>query len=84
MQSGHDTKSEFTQEERDFFVRAWCVFPVKGGAEHTKANDAVRIGAIEEIGTRFGIPYLCFRAEHNMDRVIELLGSWTIRNDNIF
>ena len=43
--------------------------------------DTVKIGKVEEVGPRDGIPYLRFRAQHNPDQVLELLGSWTVLRD---
>jgi hypothetical protein len=64
--------------ETEFLVGAWCTFPVKGDCA-----DAVKIAEIEEIGMRFGIPYIRFRAAVNPGRVIEILGQWSIRNDSM-
>ncbi len=67
--------------DKDSLVGLWCYFSVRGGGE-TRSTDAVKIGEVEEIGMRFGaIPYIRFRAAHNQQRVIELLGSWTIKAD---
>ena len=46
--------------------------------------DAVKFGEVEEIGMRFGMPYTRFRAEVAPNRVIEILGQWSIRNDSAF
>jgi hypothetical protein len=59
------------------FVGAWCTFPV-GGLGY---DDKIKIGEVEEIGERFGQPYIRFRASTNDDRVIELLGVWSILSD---
>jgi hypothetical protein len=57
------------------FVGAWCTFPVGGG------QDGVKIGEVEEISERFGQPYIRFRASTNPERVIEVLGMWSILSD---
>jgi hypothetical protein len=66
----------------EFFKGAWCTFPVQGDC-----SDAVKIGEVEEIGMRFGMrfgmPYIRFRAEVAPNRVIEILGQWSIRNDSL-
>ena len=63
--------------ETEFLIGAWCTFPVKGDYA-----DAVKIGQVEEIGMRFGLPYIRFRAEVAPNRVIEILGQWSIRADS--
>ena len=63
--------------ETEFLIGAWCTFPIRGAA-----NDAVKIAEVEEVGMRFGIPYIRFRATVDADRVIELLGQWSIRTDS--
>jgi hypothetical protein len=64
--------------ETEFLIGAWCTFPVQGSG-----FDAVKIGEIEEIGMRLGLPYIRFRAEVAPNRVIEILGQWSIRKDSL-
>ena len=54
-----------------------CMFPLPT----LGTLDTVKIGKVEEVGPRDGIPYLRFRAQHNPDQVLELLGSWTVLRD---
>ena len=62
--------------EAEFLIGA-CAFPIKGDYA-----DAVKIGQVEEIGLRFGLPYIRFRAAVDANRVIEILGQWSIRKDS--
>jgi hypothetical protein len=64
--------------ETDFLKGAWCTFPVQGDYA-----DAVKIGEVEEIGMRFGMPYIRFRAEVAPSRVIEVLGQRSICKDSL-
>jgi hypothetical protein len=44
----------------------------------------VKFGEVEEIGMRFGMPYIRFRAEVAPNHAIEILGQWSLRNDSAF
>jgi hypothetical protein len=63
--------------ETEFLIGAWCSFPVQG-----QFLDAVNIAEVEEIGLRFGVPYIRFRATTSQGRVIEILGQWSVCNDS--
>ncbi len=59
------------------FIGLWCTFPTRG-----ENWDAIKIGSVEEIGTRYGgVPYIRFRAAHDLSRVIELLGAWALKRE---
>ena len=75
-------------EDFDNFIGLVCVFPsYQMGliANLSNSTSYYIIQRVEEISVRFGgIPYIRFQTQSTPMRIVELLGAWTIVNDETF
>ena len=75
-------------ENFDNFIGLVCVFPSYGigfVANTSHSTSYYKIQRVEEISVRFGgIPYIRFQTQSTPMRIVELLGAWTIVNDETF
>ena len=74
-------------EDFDNFIGLVCVFPsYQMGliANLSNSTSYYIIQRVEEISVRFGgVPYIRFQAQSTLS-IVELLGAWTIVNDETF